>query len=1107
MVSEPVFPTTSRPVSELPIYEPEYLLDREINPRLTLDVNLEYQGGLPGGVDPLLAVQQGGSREPQDAGFVTPILNIAGQGYTGVNPPDTEGDVGPDHYVQVINSGGGGIFTIYNKSNGAIIAGPIAIDSLGSGACASGLGDGIVLYDQLANRWLLSEFAYSGNHLCVYISVTPDPTGSWYAFDFTTPSFPDYPKYAVWPDAYYVSTNESSGPAAYALNRGRMLQGLSATFQRFSVPRLYGFGFQALTPSDVDGPNPPPIGAPNYYVRHRDDEVHNPGSSNPNQDYLEIWQFHVDFNTPANSTFTGPTNVPIAEIDSDLCGLTSFYCFPQPGSNTTLDPLREVVMWRAVYRNFGTHQTLVGNLVTDVDGTNHGGVRWFELRQLSFGSWSLFQQGTYAPDAHHRWMGSIAMDGQGNMALGYSVSSSALHPSIRYVGRLATDPLGVMTHGEVILATGSAANSSNRWGDYSSMHIDPADDCTFWFTNMYSPSSHWATRIAAFKFSSCGTLDFALSVVPVERAVCAPDNAVFEVSVAPDPSFPDPVTLSVDGTPAETTLQFSANPVSVPGVSELTIGNTEGAAAGRYDLLIRGASPGAEHSSGVRMLLFSSPPVAVTLLQPPNGSMGISSKPQLSWAMDPTAYSYDLQIAADPDFATIIESVSGVRKDSYTVGVGLPAETLFYWRVRANNPCGAGEYSPTFSFRTMAVSCVTYSSSDVPQAIPFVGKMTSQLVVPVGGEIIDVNVVGLTGTHSWVGDLVFWLDGPSGTRAQLLNRICSSADAFDLNLDDEAPYGSVPCPPTGGGTYRPAATLSRYDGRNSIGPWTLVIEDVSSGNGGELAGWGLEICTRVPTEAADLVLNLNPLTGQVAAGDPVSYTIGVVNHGPDQATKTAVVHMVSSAVNLVSASPTQGVCQLGVGKVFCDLGTLLPDASVYVSMVVVPTQPGTVETVALVGSLEADAVPVDNQAASQLTVVERRADLRLSKEDSSDPARSLQPLTYTLAVLNQGPQSAAAVRVTDTLPSSVNLLSWVTSQGQCEHVAGRVTCDLGTLPSGQTAEAHLVVIPTEAGTLFNAAVVTAVETDPYPADNTASQATVVTHVLGQQLWLPIVIKP
>ena len=460
-------------------------------------------------IDPLLEQQrQAFSSTPQRT-FDTLEIEIPGQGFSGVNPPDTVGDVGKDFYIQSINGASGTTYMIYDKEDGSVAAGPFTIQSLAmGGSCTGGMGDPIVMYDPLANRWLLSEFANEGNWLCVYISQTSDPvSGGWYQYAFETPYFPDYPKYSVWPDAYYVGTNEST-PALYALDRVAMLNGQPATMQRFTVSPLSGFGFQMLVPADIDGNTPPPANNPGYFMRHRDDEVHNVGSNNSAEDYLELFSFHVDWDTPANSTVSGPTSIPIAEIDSTLCGLTSFSCFSQPGGGAPLDPLREVVMWRLQYRNFNDHAVLVSNLVTDVDSTDHGGIRWFELRKNGTDPWSLFQEGTYAPDGKNRWMGSIAMDGSGNMALGYNVVDSATYPELRYTGRLSLDPMGSMPQGEFTVVTGSASNASNRWGDYGAVNVDPEDDCTFWFTGMYNENTTWSTKICRFSFDACGCPDF-----------------------------------------------------------------------------------------------------------------------------------------------------------------------------------------------------------------------------------------------------------------------------------------------------------------------------------------------------------------------------------------------------------------------------------------------------------------------------------------------------------------------------------------------------------------------------------------------------------------------
>jgi PKD repeat protein len=454
-------------------------------------------------IDQLMASQKAVSASPAENARVVE-QQFDGSGFTGVNPPDPTGDVGLNYYIQSINGSSGSIFTIYDKETGSLVSGPTNMETLGSGNCASGAGDPIILFDEMANRWLLSEFSSSGNNLCVYISQTSNPvTGGWYSYAFASPTFPDYPKYGVGVDAYYVGTNESTA-TVYALDRNAMLAGNSAGMVRLTTPNLSGFGFQMLQPVDHDGVTDMPAGTPGYFLRHRDDEVHNSSSNNPNEDYVELWQFDADFNNTANSSFTKVVDIPVAEFDSSLCGLTSFSCFPQSGSSSDMDPLREVVMFRAQYRNFGSYETIVGNFVTDVNGNDRGGIRWFELRR-SGANWTLEQEGTYSPDSKNRWMGSIAMDKDGNTALAYSWGSSTDFPGLRYTGRLANDANGTMSQPETILVNGTAGVSSNRWGDYSHLALDPVDGCTFWYTNEYGKSNgQWGTHISSFKFDSCG---------------------------------------------------------------------------------------------------------------------------------------------------------------------------------------------------------------------------------------------------------------------------------------------------------------------------------------------------------------------------------------------------------------------------------------------------------------------------------------------------------------------------------------------------------------------------------------------------------------------------
>jgi hypothetical protein len=420
-------------------------------------------------------------------------------------PPDTVGDVGPNHYIQLVNN----VFSIFDKQ-GNLLAGPSPINSLWTGfggPCETkNSGDPIVQYDHLADRWIISQFTLPGaNHQCFAVSRTGDPiTGGWFLYDFTLPAGNDYPKISVWPDAYYMSSQRGfpgGGLDVYAFDRNNMLVGNAASFIRFFVPAPS----LVLLPSDLDGPVPP-SGTPNFFTRQVDGDIWG------GVDRVEIFAFTANWASPASSSFTALPSMATVPFDSQLCsGGLMDRCIPQPGTAQTLETLAVWPMYRLQYRNFGTHETLVFNHTVDADGTGHAGIRWYELRRPPAGTWSIFQQGTFAPDQGapgladdvHRWMGSIAMDGLGNIALCYSVASATVFPSLRFTGRLANDPLGVMTLPEVTIVAGggSQTHSSGRWGDYSTLSLDPVDGCKFWFTSEYYPVTSvagWRTRIASF---------------------------------------------------------------------------------------------------------------------------------------------------------------------------------------------------------------------------------------------------------------------------------------------------------------------------------------------------------------------------------------------------------------------------------------------------------------------------------------------------------------------------------------------------------------------------------------------------------------------------------
>jgi phage terminase Nu1 subunit (DNA packaging protein) len=411
-------------------------------------------------------------------------------------PPDTNGAPGATQYVQWVNTS----FAVFDKATGALTFGPAAGSTLWQGfggPCQNNNdGDPVVAYDEAAGRWVMTQFSIRGGQFfqCVAVSTTSDATGTYRRFAFQFEAFNDYPKLGVWPDAYYMTFNifNAQGTAflggrACALDRSQMItaSGTPAAMQCFQTTA------GGLLPADLDGPTPPPAGSPNFVVAL-------------GANALQLWRFHVSFSSPGTSTFSGPTQIPVAAF-SEACGGGT--CIPQGGTSTRLDSLADRLMHRAAYRNFGDHESLVTNHSVSA-GSTPSGARWYEIRGLS-GTPSVFQQGTFTPDASSRWMGSIAMDRAGNMALGYSASSAADHPSIRFTGRTQNDPLGAMeSEATIINGGGSQTGSLTRWGDYSNMAIDPADDCTFWYTSEYlkaNGSFNWSTRIASFRFPSCSS--------------------------------------------------------------------------------------------------------------------------------------------------------------------------------------------------------------------------------------------------------------------------------------------------------------------------------------------------------------------------------------------------------------------------------------------------------------------------------------------------------------------------------------------------------------------------------------------------------------------------
>ncbi len=809
------------------------------------------------------------------AAMPLPIQNWAGinnVGYT-VRPPDTQGDVGPDHQIQWVNVR----FQIWTKT-GTSLYGPALGNTLWSGfggKCQDyNDGDPVTLYDHLADRWVMMQFALgavgdgSSDLICIAVSQTGDPTGSWYRYSYTWPNtyFPDYPKIGLWPDGYYLSVNQFNdagtawrGAGVAAFQRSAMLTGAAASVQYFNG-YSYNSAYGGMLPADWEGATQPPSGAPSLFAEW--DDSANIGPS----DALRIWNFHVDWTAPANSYFgtAGSPFVPTytlntTNVDPTLCA-ASPACIDQPGTSVMLDDLADRLMHRLQYRNFGSYQTLVSNHTVDTNSpAGRAGIHWFELRNTG-SAWAINQQGVYGPadtTSTSRWMGSIAMDGAGNMALGYSITDNvSLYPSIRYVGRLAADTLGTLPQNEATLVTGGGYqnDSNNRWGDYSAMQVDPSDDCTFWYTQEYAQTSgayNWYTRIGTFKFPSCNVSDFTIAAAPANQTICQGSNATVNVTVGSVGGFSSAVSLSAALSPTGPTASFSPNPVAPPGSSTLTV---SGAGAGATNITVTGTAGSLTHQASATLNVSTPLAAAPALTAPANGSTGGATNPTFTWGAVAGATSYDIQVATDPTFANIVALATGLTSTSWTSSA-LAADTVHYWRVYAVNACG-NRVSTLFAFRTAAVSCTTYVSTDVPKAVPpsgTLGTTTSVVNVPSGGgTITDVNITIGQLTHTWDEDLDIHILHPDTTAVELSTDNGSSGDNYvNTVFDDEAATSITAGTAPFTGSFKPEGLLSGLDGKAANGTWTLRVVDDAISDTGTLSSWSLTICGASIASSAD----------------------------------------------------------------------------------------------------------------------------------------------------------------------------------------------------------------------------------------------------------------
>ncbi len=433
-------------------------------------------------------------------------------------PPDTQGDIGKDHYIQWINL----VWAVYDKNgnkvyptSAAALPGNILWTGFGGQCELQNDGDPITLWDPLAERWVMSQFAVSGSPImqCLAISKTSDPTGEWWRYAYTWPGsrFNDYPKLGVWSDGYYITTNDFNlagtaflGVTVGAFERAKMLAGQPAAFAYFQTS---GDREYSVLPVDLDGTTAPPAGAPGLFAEFQDSTWFSPPLAT---DEIWVFEFVPNWANPTASTFGVGANhdpnyaISISDVSANCSGRD---CVPQGNASQKVDDIDFRTMHRLAYRNMGGVQSMVTSMTVGAGG--RAGVWWGEFRNTGSG-WTKRQDGVYSPtSAEHRWMPSAAQDTNGNVMLGYSISNATtMFPSVSYAGRLANDPLGTIGDEKSLVVGAAAQTGGNRWGDYSMMSIDPTDDCTFWYTQEYvavGGSFQWQTYIGKMKFPTCSS--------------------------------------------------------------------------------------------------------------------------------------------------------------------------------------------------------------------------------------------------------------------------------------------------------------------------------------------------------------------------------------------------------------------------------------------------------------------------------------------------------------------------------------------------------------------------------------------------------------------------
>lgn len=989
--------------------------------------------------------------------LTSPLVSFAGQ-TSPFSPPDPNGDVGPDHYVQVVNAQ----VQIWDKQ-GTSLAGPTNINQLWINGTTPGtgfdqcrnqnVGDPVVLYDQQADRFMLSQFTNPNSAtgpggtfpMCIAYSQTGDPTGNWFLYQFNLPRSHDYMKYGIWSDGLYMSTYEGGAVGAYVFDRAQMLSGSPATFQSFTIGVGGGVDGRErrIVPADWDGASPPPAGAPNPFAMSFD------GAFDGGNDRIEIRSFHVDWANTANTTFTLTDTLNTAAFDTDLSCSPSFRdCLPQPGTTQRVDAISNRLMARLQYRNFGDHQAMVINQTVDADGNNRAGVRWYELRSTGSG-WTIHQQGTYAPiDGVGRWMAAAAMDGAGDIAIGYSATDgTTTFPSLRYTARAAGDALGSLPQGEQTMTAGTVSQiGSNRWGDYSGLNVDPVDDCTFWLTGMHD---NGLTTIGSFRLPSCLSADLRISKTSSPNPVLAGQDLTYTLTAANDgPATAASVTVT-DVLPAGVTLISAPGCTNAAGTLTCNVGSL---LAGQSTVIaVQVHVPSGFLGSATSGTISNTATIAAANQSDPNPGNNTATATTTVLAQADIAVTKvckpDTSAPAGAEgFCDIhVDNLGPSDARSVSLTDVLTSATGFNVVSATADPSGACTVPPQGGpVTSITVSCALGTIT--------AGGRTTVHIVVTAADVAEINDVATassttpdpnTANNRATGKVVFsgsadlkvTKTGPAtavaGTPIQYVVTVTNNgpSPAIAAVVTDRLPAGvtfTSVATTSGSCTYgQPSARdLTCSLGNLAAGavvtvtvngvvapdvaPGTILVNEAvvsSSTADPDNSNNRVSVPTTV-TASADLRVSKTSSPNPVIAGNLLTWTITATNAGPSTATAVLLEDTLPAGVTFVSGVDNNGqtVCTLvQVATVDCAVGTLQPGQSATVQLtgrVSASLDPGTVlHNSVVVSSATPDPVPGNNTAVSDTNVV-TQADVWIDKQATLRSGNPAPVLVYTLVVHN-----------------------------------------------------------------------------------------------------------